>query len=123
MHHSYSTFALQELDELGEERKSLKQILGSSQRLKTLVKKEITADAEEYGDDRRSPIVSRDEARAIDVNELIPTEPLTIILSEKGWVRAAKGHDISAGRKHADIYAYNVYGSGIGREYCVPHRN
>jgi topoisomerase IV subunit A len=85
-----------ELDELNEERKSLKQILGSNQRLKTLVKKEIIADAEEYGDDRRSSIVAREEARAIDVNELIPTEPLTIILSEKGWVRAAKGHEIDA---------------------------
>ncbi|MBT7952898.1 MAG: DNA topoisomerase IV subunit A [Gammaproteobacteria bacterium] len=83
-----------ELDELSEERSALKKLLGSDQRLKTLVKKEITADAEEYGDERRSPIVARDEARAIDVNELIPTEPLTIILSEKGWVRAAKGHEI-----------------------------
>jgi topoisomerase IV subunit A len=83
-----------ELDELSEERRLLTQILGSSQRLKSLVKKEITADAEEYGDERRSPIVSREESRAIDVNELLPTEPLTIILSEKGWVRAAKGHDI-----------------------------
>ena len=85
-----------ELDELSEESLGLKQILGSNQRLKTLIKKEIATDAEEYGDDRRSPIVAREDARAIDVNELIPTEPLTIILSDKGWVRAAKGHDIDA---------------------------
>ena len=85
-----------ELDELNAERKTLKQTLGSSQRLKTLIKKEIKADAEEYGDERRSPIVARDEARAIDVNELLPTEALTIVLSEKGWVRAAKGHEIEA---------------------------
>jgi topoisomerase IV subunit A len=83
-----------ELDELSEERRKLTQILGSDQRLKSLVKKEITADAEEYGDERRSPIVSREESRAIDVNELLPTEAVTIILSDKGWVRAAKGHDI-----------------------------
>jgi topoisomerase-4 subunit A len=85
-----------ELDELSEESLGLKQILGSNQRLKTLIKKEIATDAEKYGDDRRSPIVAREDARAIDVNELIPTEPLTIILSDKGWVRAAKGHDIDA---------------------------
>lgn len=83
-----------ELKELNEERKSLSAILASKQRLKTLIKKELKADADEFGDERRSPIVARGEARAIDVNELLPAEPLTIILSEKGWVRAAKGHDI-----------------------------
>ena len=85
-----------ELKELNEERKSLNQVLASKQRLKTLVKNEIKADAEEYGDERRSPIVSREEAKAIDVTELVPSESLTIILSQKGWVRAAKGHEIDA---------------------------
>ena len=83
-----------ELDELKKERKSLQQLLGSRQRLKTLIKKEITADAEAYGDERRSPLVEREESKAIDETELIPTEPVTVILSEKGWIRAAKGHDL-----------------------------
>ena len=83
-----------ELKELGEERKSLQQTLGSKQRLKTLIKKEISEDAEKYGDERRSPLREREEARALDETVLIPTEAITVILSGKGWVRAAKGHDI-----------------------------
>ena len=83
-----------ELRELGEERKSLQQTLGSKQRLKTLIKKEISEDAEKYGDERRSPLREREEARALDETVLIPTEAITVILSGKGWVRAAKGHDI-----------------------------
>ena len=83
-----------ELDALQKERKSLQQILGSSQRLKTLIKKELRADAEKFGDDRRSPIRVREEARAIDETELVPAEPITVVLSAKGWVRAGKGHEI-----------------------------
>ncbi|MEW5009746.1 MAG: DNA gyrase C-terminal beta-propeller domain-containing protein, partial [Cycloclasticus sp.] len=69
-------------------------ILNSKQRLRTLVKKEIIADAKAYGDERRSPIVSRQLAQALDERALIPNEPMTVVISEKGWVRAAKGHDI-----------------------------
>ncbi|MEX2524057.1 MAG: DNA topoisomerase IV subunit A [Gammaproteobacteria bacterium] len=83
-----------DLDELKEERQSLQQTLGSKQRLKTLIKKEIQEDAEKYGDERRSSLQERQEARAMDETALIPTEPVTVVLSEKGWVRAAKGHDI-----------------------------
>lgn len=83
-----------ELDELSTERKELEKTLGSSQRLKTLVKKEIQTDAEEFGDDRKSPLKEGVEAKAIDATSLIPTEPVTIVLSEKGWVRAAKGHEV-----------------------------
>ncbi len=83
-----------ELDELKKERKALETTLGSNQRLKTLVKKELKADADEFGDDRKSPLKEVEEARAIDVNSLVPTEPVTIILSQKGWVRAAKGHEV-----------------------------
>ena len=83
-----------ELDELVEERESLQQILGSASRLKNLVKKEIRADMEKLGDARRSPLEQREDARAMDETQLMPTEPVTVILSEKGWVRAAKGHDI-----------------------------
>ena len=83
-----------ELDELQEERESLQQVLGSAARLKNQVKEEIRADMEKFGDARRSPLEQREEARAMDETQLMPTEPVTVILSEKGWVRAAKGHDI-----------------------------
>ncbi|MET0026886.1 MAG: DNA topoisomerase IV subunit A [Candidatus Thiodiazotropha sp.] len=80
--------------ELEEERKSLELILGSEQRLRTLIRKELQADAEQYGDNRRSPIVERSAAEALDETDLTPSESVTVVLSEKGWVRAAKGHEI-----------------------------
>ncbi|RTE87689.1 MULTISPECIES: DNA topoisomerase IV subunit A [Gammaproteobacteria] len=83
-----------EQDELSKERDSLLQILGSERRLKTLVKKELLADAEKYGDDRRSPMVERTEAKALSERQLTPSEPVTVVLSKKGWVRCAKGHDV-----------------------------
>lgn len=83
-----------ELKELEKEGKALKQTLGSRQRLKTLVKKELQADAKEFGDKRKSPLIERQEAQAIDETKLLPTEAVTVILSTKGWVRVAKGHDI-----------------------------
>lgn len=83
-----------ELDDLSAERKELEKTLGSAQRLKTLVKKEIKADAEEFGDKRKSPLKEGAEAKAMDETSLIPTEPVTVVLSEKGWVRAAKGHEV-----------------------------
>ena len=83
-----------EMDDLNKERKSLELLLSSDTRLKTLIRKELVADAEKFGDDRRSEIVHRDAAKALNETELLPTEPLTIVLSESGWVRAAKGHDV-----------------------------
>ena len=85
-----------EQDELAAERDKLQTLLGSDRRLKTLIKKEILADAEKYGDDRRSPIVERGEAKALSEKELVPAESVTVVLSEKGWARCAKGHDIDA---------------------------
>ncbi|GHA08021.1 DNA topoisomerase IV subunit A [Oceanisphaera arctica] len=83
-----------EQDELAAERDKLALLLGSERRLNTLIKKEILADAEKYGDDRRSPLVEREEARALSEKELIPSEPVTVVLSDKGWIRSAKGHDV-----------------------------
>jgi len=85
-----------EIDELTKEQKSLELLLSSETRLKTLIRKELTADAEKFGDDRRSQIVQRDAAKALSETELLPTEPLTIVISESGWVRAAKGYDVDA---------------------------
>ncbi|HJM15183.1 MAG TPA: DNA gyrase C-terminal beta-propeller domain-containing protein, partial [SAR86 cluster bacterium] len=84
----------EEQGSLDSERKDLEKLLGSKTRLKTLIKKELKADAEVYGDKRNSPIVYREEATAFDETELISSDPVTVILSERGWVRAAKGHDI-----------------------------
>lgn len=83
-----------EQEELNAEKKELETLLGSERRIKTMIKKEIQEDAETYGDERRSPIVSRQAARALDETDLMPSEALTVVLSSKGWVRAAKGHDI-----------------------------
>jgi len=83
-----------EQDELELERAALEKTLGSKALLNRLIRKEIERDAEKYGDDRRSPIVAREAAQALDTTALISNEPLTVILSDKGWIRAAKGHDI-----------------------------
>ncbi len=84
-----------EQTQLAEERDALQKTLGSKQRMKTLIRKEIAADAEKYGDERRSPMVARAAAEAMDEAELTPSEPVTVVLSEKGWVRAGKGHDLN----------------------------
>ena len=83
-----------DLGNLKKEKKELEAILKSKQRLKTVIKKEIEADTKLFADDRQSEIKEAKEAKVIDEKSLITSEPVTIVLSEKGWVRAAKGHDI-----------------------------
>lgn len=85
-----------EQDELAKELERIVAILGSKAKLKKLVKDELLADAKKFGDERRSPLVQRGAAQAIDETELVPSEPMTVVLSEKGWIRAAKGHDVDA---------------------------
>src|SRR5690606_13527285 len=85
-----------EQDELDSERDRLIATLGSKAKLKKLIKDELLADAKKFGDDRRSPLVARDAAQALAETDLVASEPMTIVLSEKGWVRAAKGHDVDA---------------------------
>jgi len=80
--------------ELATERDELQGILGSETRLRKLVGEELQADAEKYGDARRSKIVEREAAQAIDETALIANEPVTVVLSSGGWMRAAKGHEI-----------------------------
>ncbi|MDA0978946.1 MAG: DNA topoisomerase IV subunit A [Proteobacteria bacterium] len=84
-----------EQEELDAERVDLEKTIGSKARLKTLIKKELTEDAASYGDERMSPIVVREEAQAFKEKDLISTEPVLVVLSEKGWVRAAKGHEVN----------------------------
>ncbi len=121
-----------EQEELAAERDKLEKILGSAVRLKTLIRKEIIADAQTYGDDRRSPIVVREAAQAMDETALISSEAITIVLSEKGWVRAAKGHEVDAEKlnyKSGDAYCASVQGrsnqlvvflDSSGRAYTLP---
>ena len=102
-----------EQDELEKERKKLEDLLGSERRLNTLLKKEIKADAEKYGDDRRSPLVEREEAKALTERDLMPSELITVVLSEKGWIRHAKGHDVdgtSLSYKSGDAYLAQASG-------------
>ena len=102
-----------ERDELEEERAKIEVTLGSKARLKTLIKQELKADAEKYGDGRRSPLVERAAAQALDESELVVSEPVTVVLSEKGWARAAKGHDVDAAElsyREGDKYLVSVRG-------------
>ena len=124
-----------EQEELAKERDQLERTLGSAARLKTLIKKEILADAEKYGDARRSPIVSREEAKAMSEVDLIPSDPITVVLSQKGWVRSAKGHDVdpeSLNYKSGDEYKLSACGrsndpvivlDSSGRTYSVHAHN
>lgn len=83
-----------ELDELSKERDSLQAILANEGKLRALVKNEIIADRDKYGDKRLSPLVEREGSQALKEEDLLPNEPLTVVLSQKGWVRAAKGYDL-----------------------------
>ena len=85
-----------EQDELAKERDKIVSILGSNAKLKKQVKDELLADAKKFGDARRSPLVQRDAAQAMSETELVASEPVTVVLSAKGWIRAAKGHDVDA---------------------------
>ncbi len=85
-----------ERDQLEEERARINVLLKSPAKLKGLIKDELRADAEKFGDARRSPLVEREVAHALDESALVASEPVTVVLSQKGWARAAKGHDIDA---------------------------
>ena len=122
----------EEQSNLDSERKDLEKLLGSKTRLKTLIKKELKADAEIYGDQRNSPIVTREEASAFDETELISSDPVTVVLSERGWIRAAKGHEIdpeSLNYREGDSYFSSalsrnnqnaVFLDSKGKAYTLP---
>jgi topoisomerase-4 subunit A len=123
-----------EKSELEAERAEIDRILGSRARLKKLVKQELLDDARTYGDDRRSPLATVDAAVAFTDEDLLTTEPVTVVLSSKGWVRAAKGHDVAPGElsyRTGDEFLAAVRGrsnellaflDSTGRTYAVaPH--
>lgn len=121
-----------EQEELDKERQKLEKTLGSETRMKTLLKKELLADAEAYGDDRRSPIIEAETAKAMSEQDLLPSEAVTVVLSETGWVRAAKGHDVDGralGYKSGDEFKHQAQGQSrqtavfldsTGRAYSLP---
>ena len=85
-----------EQGELDEERADLEKTLKSAARLKTLIKKEILEDTEDYGDERRTVLVEREAAQALDETQLVASEPVTVVLSQRGYARAAKGHEVDS---------------------------
>ncbi|HNH43461.1 MAG TPA: DNA topoisomerase IV subunit A [Agitococcus sp.] len=102
-----------EQNELEKERDNLEHLLANPAAMDKLIIKEIKADMDKYGDDRRSPLVERAEAQALKETDLTPAEPVTVILSEMGWVRAAKGHEIvveSLSFKGSDKYLTSAQG-------------
>ncbi len=121
-----------EQTDLNAEREHLDAILRSERKLKALIAEELRQDAEKYGDERRSPLVSRAPAHAFDETALVPAEPVTVILSAHGWVRAAKGHDVDAAGlsyKSGDTFLAAAAGrsnqllvflDSRGRTYTVP---
>ena len=123
-----------EQEELAAERDAIQKTLGSDARLKTLIKKELLAVAEEFGDARRSPLVQRDDAVAYTEDDITTVDPITVVLSERGWVRAAKGHDIdpaSLSFKSGDTFKLAARGKSnesavfldsTGRSYSLPVR-
>ena len=84
----------QERDSLVEERDDIEKILNSKTRLKTLIKKELLEIKDEFGDERKSPIKESSEAKVFSEEETLVTESITVVLSEAGWIRSAKGHEI-----------------------------
>ena len=120
-----------EQNELEKERLNLEAILGSERRLNTLIKKEIQEDAKKYASPRMSQLVEREEAKMISESDMTPAEPVTVILSEMGWVRCAKGHDIdpkSLNYKAGDNYRAHACGKSnqavvfidsTGRSYAI----
>jgi topoisomerase-4 subunit A len=109
-----------EQDELNKERTKLLALLGSEAKLKKLVRTELIKDAETYGDDRRSPIVERAEAKAMTEHDLLPNEKVTVVLSEKGWVRSAKGHDIDGtGLSYKAGDGFQTAAMGRSNQYAV----
>ena len=120
-----------EQDELHKEQERLLALLNSDEKLRLLVRQEIIQDAQNFGDDRKSPIVARSDAKAFSENQLLPTEPITVVLSEKGWVRCGKGHDLDPAMlsyKAGDGYLASAVGrsnqtavfiDSTGRSYSV----
>ena len=122
----------EEQKSLAAERSEIEALLASEARLKRLVASEIRADADKHGDERRTRIIEREAAQAIDETTLIANEPVSVVLSSGGWVRSAKGHEIdprTLSYKSGDAFQAIARGRSLqqalfldstGRTYCLP---
>lgn len=118
--------------ELAKEREEILGLLSSDKKLTSLIRKELKEDAKLYGDERRSPLIEREAAQILDEAALTPAEPITVVLSKMGWIRAAKGHDIepeALSYKQGDGFLAAAYGrsnqqlvllDNTGRTYSLP---
>ncbi len=121
-----------EQEDLQKEKENLEGLLGSARRLKNLIRKELLEVAEEFGDDRRTPLVQREEAQAFSETDLLTSDPVTVVLSERGWIRSAKGHEVDANSlnyKSGDQFRFSAKGKSnqnavlldsSGRAYSLP---
>ncbi|MER2164353.1 MAG: DNA gyrase C-terminal beta-propeller domain-containing protein, partial [Psychrobacter alimentarius] len=124
-----------EQDELAAERAIIQEYLDNPDSLTNLMIDELTADMKEHGNERVSPLAEREEAQALKESDLVPSEPVTAILSKAGWIRAAKGHDVDAAGmsyRSGDSYQAHVRGKSnekiyvldsTGRSYSIDAHN
>ena len=124
-----------EQDDLSAEKDTLTKLLSSKGRIKTLIKKELTLLGKEYGDQRLSKVVDRSESKAFNELDLIASDPITVVVSDRGWIRSAKGHDIdprTLSFKSGDAFKLSFRGrsdhpvviiDSTGRAYTFPSHN
>jgi topoisomerase-4 subunit A len=111
-----------EQEELEAKAEIIREQLANPESLKNLIITELKDDAKKFGDDRRSPIVQRAEAAAISEQDLMPADPVTVVLSEAGWIRCAKGHDVDAENlnfRAGDQYLSHATGKSNQRAYVL----
>ncbi len=111
-----------EQEELEAKAALIREQLANPESLKTLIINELKDDAKKYGDDRRSPIVHRAEATAMSEQDFMPADPVTVVLSEAGWIRSAKGHEVDAENlnfRAGDQYLSHAQGKSNQRVYVL----
>ncbi|AVH15353.1 DNA topoisomerase IV subunit A [Acinetobacter indicus] len=111
-----------EQEELEAKAATIREQLANPESLKNLIITELKDDAKKFGDDRRSPIVQRAEATAINEQDMLPADPVTVVLSEAGWIRCAKGHDVDAENlnfRAGDQYLSHAQGKSNQRAYVL----
>ncbi|MGD9698067.1 MULTISPECIES: DNA topoisomerase IV subunit A [unclassified Acinetobacter] len=111
-----------EQEELEARAAIIREQLANPESLKALIINELKEDAKKFGDDRRSPIVRRAEALAINEQDMLPADPVTVVLSEAGWIRSAKGHEVDAENlnfRAGDQYLSHAQGKSNQRVYVL----
>ncbi|MFP5306076.1 MAG: DNA topoisomerase IV subunit A [Gammaproteobacteria bacterium] len=114
-----------EQEALAAERAKLEELLGDDDKLKKLIGEELKEDAKKYGDARRCPIIARPPPQALEATEILPAEPVTVVLSKAGWIRAGKGHDldpVALSYKAGDEYLCHVQGKTNQLLVLIDHK-